>query len=246
MSEAVSSIYPAPPAPVGVELTTIPPHDCPYLPGREATLRAIYAQRMTPEIFQGFLEAGFRRSGAVIYQPVCRGCRECRPLRVPVGTFRASKSQRRCRRGNSDLKIEPGKPEATDEKYQLYRRYQTQWHGAPEADGRPAFEHFLYRSPVKTVEFCYRDEAGRLLAVGICDVSPDSLSSVYFYFDPTERERGLGTFGALCEIDYAIGHGMGHYYLGFWVEGCRKMRYKADFRPCQVLCTDGCWRELGD
>jgi arginine-tRNA-protein transferase len=33
-----------------------------------------------------------------------------------------------------------------------------------------------------------------------------------------------------------------YYYLGYWVRGCRTMDYKAAFRPCQLLCSDGIWR----
>ena len=45
----------------------------------------------------------------------------------------------------------------------------------------------------------HRDSAGRLLGVGICDRAPHSLSSVYFYFDPSESKRSLGTFAALAK-----------------------------------------------
>jgi arginine-tRNA-protein transferase len=82
-----------------------------------------------------------------------------------------------------------------------------------------------------------------LLAVGICDMSPLSLSSVYFYFDPSESRRGLGTFGALREIAFTRQHQIPHYYLGYYVSGCGAMEYKAPFRPNEILCTDGIWRE---
>ena len=76
----------------------------------------------------------------------------------------------------------------------------------------------------------------------ICDVCPESLSSVYFYFDPAEARRGLGTFGAVYEIEFARARGIGHYYLGYWVAGCQAMDYKANFRPCEILHPDGVWR----
>jgi arginine-tRNA-protein transferase len=198
---------------------------------------------MSPELYQELMDAGFRRSGRVVYQPVCRGCRQCVPLRVPIATFLASKSQRRCERRNADLDVTvaPQGP-AEDEAYELYVRYQTGWHGANEPHSRAEFEEFLYDSPVRTLEFRYRDHAGRLLAVGICDVCDRSLSSVYFFFDPRESRRGLGTFGALCEIAYAGSRGIPHYYLGYHVAGCGPMEYKSQFRPYELLGTDGRWR----
>jgi leucyl-tRNA---protein transferase len=93
------------------------------------------------------------------------------------------------------------------------------------------------------MEFAFRDTHGRLLAIGICDVCPLSLSSVYFYFDPADSHRGLGTFGALCEIAHARANGLPHYYLGYWVYGCASMQYKSEFRPNQWLGTDGIWRD---
>jgi arginine-tRNA-protein transferase len=246
MDEWPASSYPAAAPPIPVELTVMPPHPCPYLPDRQAQLRAFYTPRIEPIIYHDFLDASFRRSGSVIYQPVCQGCRACLPLRVPVQSFHASKSQRRCRRRNADLTVAAGPLRASDEKYELYTRYQARRHGSKETDSRSAFESFLYRSPVDTVEFTYRDGRNQLLAVGICDVCPVSLSSVYFYFDPAQTRRGLGTYGALHELEFAARAGIAYYYLGYWVQGCRKMEYKADFRPCEALHPDGCWREVKD
>ena len=178
----------------------------------------------------------------------------CVPLRVPVQSFQPSKSQRRACRRNGDLSVGVDLPQATEEKFDLYRRYTTGWHGKPPAEdggedaegGWETFESFLYDSPVDTVEFCYRDAAGRLLGVGICDICPESLSSVYFYFDPVEARRSLGTFGAVYEIEFARSQGIPNYYLGYWVSGCGAMQYKANFRPCEILHTDGVWRPLDD
>jgi leucyl-tRNA---protein transferase len=244
--EWVSSSSPGLAPPVPIELTLAPPHPCPYLPDRQARLRAFYTPRIDPTVYHGFLNASFRRSGSVIYQPVCQGCRACLTLRVPVESFRTSKSQRRCQRRNADLTVTPGPLRDTDEKYELYRRYQSQRHRSEEPDSRSTFVNFLYRSPVDTVEFAYRDGNNQLLAVGICDICPESLSSVYFYFDPAHSHRGLGTHGALREIAFAAEMGIPYYYLGYWVRGCRKMEYKAAFKPCEALWPDGCWREVKD
>jgi arginine-tRNA-protein transferase len=67
---------------------------------------------------------------------------------------------------------------------------------------------------------------------------------VYFYFEPAEAKRGLGTYGILREIGFAQGSGIPYYYLGYWIEPCRSMRYKAEFRPYELLHQDGQWRGL--
>jgi len=235
-------ILPPPlPPPVEVRLVTTGEHPCAYLPGRTARNRAFLAGRIGGGIYHAFMDAGFRRSGRMIYQPVCPACRACVPIRVPVDLFLPSKSQRRCARKNEDVSIAAAEPVATNEKYDLFRRYVLARHGDAMAE-RESFESFLYESPVDTVEFTYRDRAGALLAVGICDVSAMSLSTVYFYFDPAASKRGLGTFGAVREIAFAREAGIPHYYLGFWVGGCRAMEYKREFEPSEFLHPDGTWR----
>jgi arginine-tRNA-protein transferase len=98
----------------------------------------------------------------------------------------------------------------------------------------------LYDSPTETIEGSYW-LGDKLIAVGICDLTPIALSSVYFFFDPEEAQRSLGVFSALVEMDYATQLGLPFYYLGYWVPGCRKMDYKAGFADHEVL-VDGAWR----
>ena len=240
------SLPPPLPPPRAVRLTTLPPHPCSYLPGRTTTLRAFAAGRLDGEVYHDFMDAGFRRSGRMVYQPVCEDCRRCVPIRVPVDRFRPDKTQRRCQRRNADLIVAVGEPDLTDEKFDLYRRYVTQWHEKADGtddgdDERASLASFLYTSPVGTLEFTYRDPAGHLVAVGIADVCGRSFSSVYFYFDPDHRNRSPGTFGAVQEIAWAARAGIPYYYLGYWVNGCRKMAYKINFRPSELLGSDGKW-----
>src|SRR5690348_10722835 len=114
------SAYPSHAPPYPVRLVVVPDHACSYFPGRVARTRAFAASSMPGELYHRFMDAGFRRSGSVIYQPVCGGCRSCVPLRVPVGRFAADKSQRRAWRRNQDLTVTAAPPEPTAEKYELY------------------------------------------------------------------------------------------------------------------------------
>ena len=260
-------------SPRQVHLTLLPSHPCPYLPDREARSAGFLCGRMSAEVYRGLLDAGFRRSGKLVYRPACAGCRECRAMRIAVDGFVMSKSQRRVWRRNQDLVVtvnalhgrpsprpSPGVPgegerekgvrgevekvaRARDEKFQLYARYVREWHGREEDATEAAFVEFLYDSPVLTLEVEYRDEGGKLLGVGICDRSRESLSSVYFYFDPSEARRGLGTFGVLWEIDFARRERIDWYYLGYWIRGCSAMEYKARFGPHEILGEDGVWRK---
>src|ERR1035437_3281804 len=84
------------------ELKISPEEACVYLPGRVSRIRAFMAEELSAEDYQACMDAGFRRSGHVVYQPVCEGCRKCVPLRVEVAKLAMSKSQRRVMRKNSD------------------------------------------------------------------------------------------------------------------------------------------------
>lgn len=241
MSRSLPVVLPPLPSPVDVPLVELPEHPCPYLTDRVAKNRALLADGMPAEMYRRFMDAGFRRSGRIVYQPICATCRACVPIRVPVATFAPTKSQRRCARRNADLAVTVARPEPTAEKFELYRRYVAERHREQDASIE-SFIEFLYTSPIDTIELTYRAHDGRLLAVGLCDVSASSLSSVYFYFDPSESRRGLGTFGVLTEIEHAGSCGIPYYYLGYWIEGCRAMRYKKDFVPSELLHPDGVWR----
>lgn len=245
LSLPVFSHYPAIPPPLGIALASLPEHPCPYLPDRQAWDRAIWAGSAPGAVYERFMDAGFRRSGKLLYQPACRGCRACASIRVPVAAFRPDKSQRRCRRRNADLRVTHAEPSYSDEKFALYRKYIVGWHHRDDIESPAAFGSFLYDSPLDTtLEFEYRDPSGRLLAVGICDRCPSVLSSVYLYFDPAESRRGLGTFAALYELEFCAREGLAYYYLGYWVKGCAAMEYKSNFRPNEVLHPDGIWRVL--
>jgi arginyl-tRNA--protein-N-Asp/Glu arginylyltransferase len=64
---------------------------------------------------------------------------------------------------------------------------------------------------------------------------------VYFYFDPAESWRSLGVFGALCEIEECRRRGLPYWYIGLYIRDCPKMNYKIDYRPCELLGSDGTW-----
>lgn len=226
--------------PFGLDLPLEEEMECPYLPGQRSRYRAVSVDSLPGSAYQRFMDAGFRRSGRVLYQPACRNCRACVPLRVPTEEFAPSASQTRSQRKNADLRVTVGRPAATAEKLALYNRYNMVWHGGA-ALSLEGFAEAFYESCVDTLEFLYRTADGELLAVGLCDVGPQFLSSVYFYFSPEASDRSLGTYGALQEIEFSRRNAIRYYYLGYWIEACRAMTYKARFGPHELLGLDGKW-----
>ena len=66
---------------------------------------------------------------------------------------------------------------------------------------------------------------------------------VYSFYDPELAERSLGTYMILDHIARARALGLPHLYLGYWVEGSRKMAYKARFLPQERLGMNG-WERV--
>ena len=218
-----------------------PPSPCPYLPGRDSRLVALRPETLTPGLYRLFLDLNFRRLGSVVYRPACEGCRECHQLRVDVRRFRPSRAQRRCLRRNADVVAEAGRPEATGEKHEVYRRYLEARHDGQMSGSWEEFDAFLHEAPPFAREVVFR-LGGRLLGAGIYDEAAEALSAVYFYFDPDLGSLSPGTLNVLWLVEECRRLGFPWLYLGYHVTGSPSMSYKALFSPHQILLDDGQWR----
>ena len=81
--------------------------------------------------------------------------------------------------------------------------------------------------------------AGPLYAVCLTDRLADGLSLVYSFYAPDHPRRSLGAFVILDHIEKARQLGLPHVYLGYWVEGSKKMGYKAAYLPQERLGLHG-------
>uniref|UniRef100_A0A8C2A494 Arginyl-tRNA--protein transferase 1 n=1 Tax=Cyprinus carpio TaxID=7962 RepID=A0A8C2A494_CYPCA len=84
---------------------------------------------------------------------------------------------------------------------------------------------------------------GTIVAVGVLDILPSCVSSVYLYYHPDFSSLSLGTYSALREIAFTRqlqqqSPKLSYYYLGFYVHSCPKMRYKGQYRPSDLLCPE--------
>lgn len=214
-----------------------PPHPCDYLPGElSRSLVVIDEHRLSPKAYEFLLAQGFRRSGSHAYRPWCDTCRQCLPVRIPVADFHPNRSQRRILARNSDLSerwIEACG--LTDEQWSLYHAYLQARHGNSEMarSGRAASEDFLF-SPWARTRLLELRLKGKLLAVAVTDVQPRSLSALYTFFEPEEAKRSLGSYAIMRQIGLAHGEGRQWLYLGYWIPGCRKMSYKANYLPVEL------------
>ncbi|MDQ4136774.1 MAG: arginyltransferase [Pseudomonadota bacterium] len=232
------------------------PSLCPYLPGKEE--RKVFTHiigRRARDLNELLTQGGFRRSQTIAYRPACESCRACISVRVLVDEFAPSANMRRVLRDNRDLIgiATPNRP--SSDQYSLFRRYLDARH----RDGGMAdmtvldYSMMIEDSHVDTRVVEYRrrgidtgitGRAGDLVAVSLTDEMSDGLSMVYSFFDPEEADRSLGTFMILDHITRAKAMGLPYLYLGYWVEGSKKMDYKARFLPQERLLPAG-WARVG-
>jgi arginine-tRNA-protein transferase len=98
---------------------------------------------------------------------------------------------------------------------------------------------------MKPASSAFLSDANRwpLTAAALCDRLSDGISMVYSFYEPTESQRGLGTYMILETIAHARSLGLPYVYLGYWIEGSRKMNYKTRFLPQERLGPNG-WERV--
>jgi len=140
------------------------------------------------------------------------------------------------------------------ESYNVYKKYQMTIHNDTEWQcSRHQYTNFLCNSslvPGKNNSGKYRFGSfhqqylldGKIFAVGVIDILPSSISSVYLYYDPDFAFLSPGTLTALFEIAFTRKlqneefPKLKDYYMGFYIHSCPKMRYKGQYHPSYLLC----------
>uniref|UniRef100_A0A8C2U9W7 Arginyl-tRNA--protein transferase 1 n=1 Tax=Coturnix japonica TaxID=93934 RepID=A0A8C2U9W7_COTJA len=138
----------------------------------------------------------------------------------------------------------------------LFAKYQMAIHkDTPSECGENEFTRFLCDSPLEAENPPNGPECGygsfhqqywldgKIIAVGVIDILPYCVSSVYLYYDPDYSFLSLGVYSALREIAFTRqlhekAPDLCFYYMGFYIHSCPKMRYKGQYRPSDLLCPE--------
>ncbi|HXN30457.1 MAG TPA: hypothetical protein VN894_01290 [Polyangiaceae bacterium] len=217
------------------------PRECAYLPTERASLEVRVMLDVSPPEMESLLERGWRRFGPAYFRPACASCAECVSLRVVANRFESSKSQRRAARACARLRRVVGAPRVSAERLALYAKWhqgrerERGWEPNAQTRDRYALEFAFPHACAREAAF-YDDAAeGRLVGLGLFDETPNALSAAFFFYDPAYAHWSLGTANVVSLVADARASGRAHVYLGFRVAGCPSLRYKARFRPHELL-----------
>lgn len=192
---------------------------------------------------------GFRRSQNVLYRPSCAECSACLSARIDVAAFQPSKSQKRLLKRNTGLERRATSPWATEDQYELFRRYLDSRHAEGGMADMDVFEFaaMIEETPIRSRVIEYTARAGRRELIGVCltDVLHDGVSMVYSFYTPDDPKAGLGNYMILDHVEIARAAGLPYVYLGYWVAGSQKMGYKANFSGLEVF-FGGAWQKMRD
>lgn len=231
------------------------PTACPYLPGKhERKVFTHLVGEKAAALNDILTQGGFRRSQNIAYRPACEACRACVSVRVVVDEFRPGRTFRRIIRRNTDIVGNEVPPQPSADQYALFRDYLDSRHARGGMAEMSVLDYAMMveDSVVRTFLTEYRTkpesplethmDTWPLTAVALCDRLSDGISMVYSFYEPLEEERSLGTYMILEHIEYARRLGLPYLYLGYWIDGSRKMSYKTRFQPQEHLGPNGWMR----
>lgn len=98
----------------------------------------------------------------------------------------------------------------------------------------------LYPKYYGTYNLIHRID-GKIIAVTVIDLLPNSMESVYCYYDPDYAFLDLGVFTVIREIEYMksfqnlIDKNLTYYSMGEMCQSCQKLKYKGNYEPTEIM-----------
>uniref|UniRef100_UPI00398F865B arginyl-tRNA--protein transferase 1 isoform X5 n=1 Tax=Pristiophorus japonicus TaxID=55135 RepID=UPI00398F865B len=151
---------------------------------------------------------------------------------------------------------DPDFTESFNQSATLYAKYQMAVHqDSPDECSESEYTRFLCQSPLQAENPPDGPDLGygsfhqqywldgKIIAVGVIDILPRCISSVYLYYDPDYAFLSLGVYSAVREIAFTTqlqktAPNLCYYYMGFYIHSCPKMKYKGQYYPSGLLCPE--------
>jgi len=225
------------------------PYKCGYLPNKLAqSLIATPQHLIDANIYSGLITQGFRRSGKFAYRPHCENCRACIAVRLVLSEFEPTRSQKRAYKQHAQIKAQIFSLYFNQQHYELYERYQSLRHqdeivgetSTTTKDDAEQYRQFLCQSNVESLMIEFKNAKNQVKIVSVVDIMKDGVSAVYTFYDAAETKASYGTYSIMWLAEWTKSLNLPYLYLGYWIQGSKKMAYKQQFKPQQKL-IDGEW-----
>jgi leucyl-tRNA---protein transferase len=220
-------------------------YPCGYINNQEAqSIVATPYKKVDERTYGDLIQQGFRRSGQYVYKPQCHECNACIPIRVCVEKFTKSQSQKRIIKKHSYITAKILPLNFEEEHYNLYVNYQNNRHriNSEITNDVADYNDFLIKSNVNTQIIEFRAK-GKLMMVTIIDRVKNGISAVYTFYDCNDTKLSLGTYSILWLLNFCNNEKLNHLYLGYWINDSKKMKYKVNFKPYELM-INGSWQEF--
>ena len=212
---------------------------CAYFDEKKADTRYKFIQNCDANTYHKMLERGWRRFGNVHFRPECISCDDCKTIRIDVQNFNFSKSQKRIMAKNKDVQVYVQKPSLSLDHINLfnkYHKYMETKKGWKEntIDAGDYQQSYVDGAGTFGKEILYfLDE--KLIGIALSDMTNESLSCVYCFYDHEYENRSLGKFSILAQMSIAKQANIPHLFLGYWIKDHLSMGYKEDYAPFEIL-----------
>jgi arginine-tRNA-protein transferase len=212
---------------------------CPYFDDRKADTRYKFIKKCDTNTYENMVTRGWRRFGYVHFVPECSTCNDCKTIRIDIKKFAFSKSQKRLLNKNKDIDVYVQKPSLSIDHINLFNKYHTymaQKKGWKENNIEPSEYKSSYVDGAGTFgkEILYFI-GEKLIAVALCDMTQNVISSVYCFYDHDYEHKSLGKYSILAQISMAKQSNIPYLFLGYWIKDHYSMGYKEYYKPFEIL-----------
>jgi leucyl-tRNA---protein transferase len=218
--------------------------ECPYLEGLISINENLLVNEMDDEDFELLLSFGFRHFGEVFFRPMCRHCRCCISIRIPVQQFSLTRSVKRLFNRNKHFTVTLGDPVPSQKTFGLYNhhkeKFSRRFKESYEAYVKSLFHPFSFNRMLSIAD------GDHLVAVSHLDITANAMSAVYCYYDMSYHRFSPGKFAVYKEIEMAKEMGIKWLYLGYYIPQNRHTKYKIQFKPNQLMTDDYKWIDFLD
>lgn len=219
------------------------PKSCEYFNNEVSSFRYFYIEDCNSHFANGLLVRGWRRFGEYFFVPTCKSCSKCLTIRVLVNDYKLSKTHKRIIKKNLNTKIYISRPSIDSIKLDLFNRYhlfmsqKKGWKYEPYTMDM-YIDNFINGFMDYGYEFTYKTQDDELIGVGLVDIFKDSISAIYFYYDPKFLSLSPGTFNIINQLLFAKNKNIAHFYPGYYIANHYSMGYKKNFKPFEVLTNE--------